>query len=240
MTAAVEAIAAQWAAELPRDFARQLAAALRAGPTQLAALAARAAQPNSAAAVRTARRLVESGDGAYAAGLLIGRLGALEEQPDITPVWTGPKSALRHSRLTLAVVAELVDEAQREILLVSYATVPGKAVRDALAAAVARGVAVTLLLERRADNPGFKGRAEPFPGLAARRLHWPAAARPSRASMHAKLLVVDRRTALVGSANLTGSALEDNLECGVLIRGGLVPDLLAKHLDHVEGIRRLS
>ncbi|WP_425454039.1 phospholipase D-like domain-containing protein [Nocardioides immobilis] len=38
--------------------------------------------------------------------------------------------------------------------------------------------------------------------------------------MHAKVLVVDRRTALVGSANLTGHALERNLECGLLVRGG--------------------
>ncbi len=38
--------------------------------------------------------------------------------------------------------------------------------------------------------------------------------------MHAKVLVVDGRTALVGSANVTGSAMERNLECGLLVRGG--------------------
>jgi cardiolipin synthase len=54
--------------------------------------------------------------------------------------------------------------------------------------------------------------------------------------MHAKVLVVDRQTALVGSANLTGYGLERNLEAGVLIRGGPVPSLLAEHLLTARGI----
>jgi phosphatidylserine/phosphatidylglycerophosphate/cardiolipin synthase-like enzyme len=54
--------------------------------------------------------------------------------------------------------------------------------------------------------------------------------------MHAKVLVVDRKTALVGSANLTGYGLERNLEAGMLIRGGPVPALLAEHLFTARGI----
>ncbi len=54
--------------------------------------------------------------------------------------------------------------------------------------------------------------------------------------MHAKVLVVDRRTALVGSANLTGYALERNLECGLLLRGGPVPSLLVDHLLSANGL----
>ncbi len=55
--------------------------------------------------------------------------------------------------------------------------------------------------------------------------------------MHAKVLVVDCRTALVGSANLTGHALERNLECGLLIRGGTVPTLLVDHLLSAGGLQ---
>lgn len=234
------AVASQWARELPRDFARQLGAALRAGPAQLAALRGQAVQASSAAAVTTAIGLVHRGDGAYTAGLLIGRLDATDEQPQVTPVWTGPPSTIRHSRLTLAVVADLLDEAEHEILLVSYATVPGESTRQTLRAAQARGVAVTLLLERPDDNDRFDGIRDPFPGLPARRLHWPAAARTSGAAMHAKLLVIDRRTALVGSANLTGRALEHNLECGLLVRGGPIPGLLADHLHYAQGIAELA
>jgi phosphatidylserine/phosphatidylglycerophosphate/cardiolipin synthase-like enzyme len=116
-------------------------------------------------------------------------------------------------------------------------TMPSASIRQALHAAVQRGVDLTLLLERNADNPGFGGSDDPFPRIAARRLAWPANARAAGASMHAKVLVVDRKTALVGSANLTGHALERNLECGLLVRGGPVPALLAGHLLGAQGLR---
>jgi phosphatidylserine/phosphatidylglycerophosphate/cardiolipin synthase-like enzyme len=231
--------ARRWAQELPREFARQLAAALRDGGGALQSLRTHAVLPASAAAVRTALDLTTQGDGPYAAGALVGRLEALDQQPQVTPVWTGPESDRGHGRLTLAVVAELIDEARHEILLASYATIPGQNVRRALEAAADRDVNITLLLERNADNPNFNGHGDPFPGLAARRLAWPADARPAGASMHAKVLVVDRRTALVGSANLTGHALERNLECGLLVRGGRVPALLTEHILAASGIQEV-
>jgi cardiolipin synthase len=224
------AVASRWAQQLPQEFAQHLAAALRAGTAALHALETQVALPASTAAVRTGLALVQQGDGAFAAGVLTGKLDAAAARPQVTPVWTGPESDTGHSRLTLAVVADLIDEAESELILASYATVPGDNVRAALHAAVERGVALTLLLERPEDNPNYHRHGDPFPGLPARRLAWPAAARPPGASMHAKVLVVDRRTALVGSANLTGHALERNLECGLLVRGGPVPGLLADHL----------
>lgn len=230
-------LARQWARELPRDFARRLAAALRGGSPDLLALKGKTAQAASAAAVSLALAVSKQGDGPYAAGLLAGRLDALDEQPRVRPVWTGPQSTAGHTRLTLAVVADLLDQAKQEILLVSYATVPGENVCKAMQAAHDRGVKITLLLERTADNVKFSGPADPFPGLPARRIHWPAERRPSAASMHAKLLVVDRRIALIGSANLTGHALERNLECGVLVRGGAVPAQLVDHISKAQDIR---
>jgi len=222
--------AQKWAKELPRDFARQLAAALRNGEEALQALRSDAVLPASTAAVHTALKLTKRGDGPFAAGVLTGRLDALDEQPRVIPVWTGPESDSQHGRLTLAVVADLLDEARYTVLLASYATVPGPSILRALTAAAERGVAITLLLERNADNPNFNGHGDPFYGLTARRLAWPGSARPPGAAMHAKVLVIDRVTALIGSANLTGYALERNLECGLLVRGGAVPALIADHL----------
>jgi hypothetical protein len=69
----------------------------------------------------------------------------------------------------------------------------------------------------------------PFPGLDAFRLHWPADSRPPGASLHAKIIVIDDRVALVGSANLTSRAMETNLECGILIRGGPQPRAIRDH-----------
>jgi phosphatidylserine/phosphatidylglycerophosphate/cardiolipin synthase-like enzyme len=229
-------VATSWAQQLPREFARELAAALRAGTPALHALQAKVALPASSAAVRAGLALARQGDGPFAAGVLTGQLDSAGVRPNVVPVWTGPASKAGHGRLTVAVVADLIAESEQELVLASYATVPGDSIRQALFDAVDRGVALTLLLERQEDNPKFHGQGEPFPGLPARRLAWPVAARPPDASMHAKVLVVDRRTALVGSANLTGYALERNLECGLLVRGGQVPALLADHLLSADGL----
>ncbi|MFE7756296.1 phospholipase D-like domain-containing protein [Streptomyces sp. NPDC057429] len=40
----------------------------------------------------------------------------------------------------------------------------------------------------------------------------------ARSSLHAKVIAADRRVALLGSANLTGRALTDNVEIGVILR----------------------
>lgn len=83
------------------------------------------------------------------------------------------------------------------------------------------------------DNPSYTASGAPFPSLDVLRLHWPASSRPSGAALHAKIIVVDDRVALVGSANLTGRAMDDNLECGILIRGGREPRLIR---DHITGL----
>ena len=233
------ALADDWCAHLPEAFLGQLAEALRAGQPALQALGTNIVQPSSAAALARATTISTQGDGPYLAGMLIGQQQARAQQATITPVWTGPTSAVLRDRLTLAVLSDLIAEAQHELLLVSYATVPSATVRTSLTKAEARGVQLTLLLERPADNPGFRGRNDPLPELRGVRLHWPGTTRPHEASMHAKLLVIDRRTALVGSANVTGYGLERNLECGVLIRGGPVPGLLVAHVLTAQGLEPL-
>jgi phosphatidylserine/phosphatidylglycerophosphate/cardiolipin synthase-like enzyme len=175
-------------------------------------------------------RLVKDGYGAYASGALTAFLDVLAEQPTVWPVWTGPESQRSTGRLTLAVLADLINEAREQILLVSYATHPGAEVRAALTRAAERGVSIISLLERAADNPQFNGHGDPLLGIDARRLCWPGPSRPAGAALHAKVLVVDRRIALVGSANLTGHGLERNFEAGLLLRGGPVPGMIAEHI----------
>jgi cardiolipin synthase A/B len=169
------------------------------------------------------------------AGLLRGAAGGIDRQRHaerIDVVWTGPSSTVHTSRATEAVVADLVDTARSSLLLVSYAVYPYPRLERALRAAAGRGVEIVLLLERTADNRGLRSRSttQPFPGLPALRWHWPANHRSRGASLHAKLIVVDDHTVLVGSANLTGRAIHDNLECGLLIRGGSTPRHIRAHL----------
>ncbi len=232
MKADLLSLAEAWARELPRPFVERLAAALRDGDDALRALEIAAVLPASRAAVDQAKVLAGAGDGLYVAGALDAFVRARAEETTLVPVWTGPEPDTGSSgRLTLAVLADLVAEADREIVLVSYATLPGPALHGALANAVRRGVVVRTLLERRADNPHFFGDDTSLSDIPIDRLCWPGALRPVGASMHAKVLVVDRTVALVGSANLTGPGLERNLECGMLVRGGPVPALIAAHFD---------
>jgi phosphatidylserine/phosphatidylglycerophosphate/cardiolipin synthase-like enzyme len=53
----------------------------------------------------------------------------------------------------------------------------------------------------------------------------------NRSSLHAKCVVVDRRTAFVSSANFTEAALERNIEAGVLIRAETFASSLASHFE---------
>lgn len=232
-------LARRWARELPQAFAVKLAAALRSGVPAVRALQQEAVGILSVEAVKRAKAAAKAGDGPYLAGLLRAHLRCGVETPRVTPVWTGPSSAGGQSRLTLAVVGDLIAAAQKEIVLASFATIPGDGVRKALDDAADRGVNITLVLERPQDNPSFKGALDPLSGLKATRLHWPAHVRESNASLHAKLLIVDREVALVGSANFTSAAMERSLECGLLVQGGLVPAALADHLLHAEGLAEL-
>ena len=111
-----------------------------------------------------------------------------------------------------------------------------------LAQAVAAHVRVTVLAEDTADNPSFRGDpARSLEGTGARRLRWPSAERPQNgAAMRAKLVIVDREIVLVTSANLTQRAAEDNLEAGVLIRGGDIPARLADHFDELRRTRVIT
>lgn len=234
MNAEVAALAARLADRLPeRDLEAMVAALL--DPADGLAGGRRGA---GSSAVRTAydelALLIGRGvSPILLAGSLLGagRATAAERSRQrIDVVWTGPPSDVRTSRLTSAVIVDLIGEARTELLLVSFATQAEPSVAGALSAASARGVAITMLVERQADNPAYRGVVDPFPSVSSNRLAWPLSRRPAGASMHAKVLVIDRVTALVGSANLTGHALAVNLECGVLIRGGDVPHRIHAHV----------
>lgn len=239
MTVAIAvSVAVRISRMLPRGDVQQIAAALQQthGLSKLHATAAHRVR-NACTELRELH--LDDATRSLAAGAL---LGALEPDPattDVTPVWTGPVTTAA-TRLTSAVVVELIGQAIEHVLLVGYAVQNEPSVSTALHGARARGVTVTLLLERPADNIQFRGTAVPFPGLDAVRLCWPMGTRPPGASLHAKLLVVDGSAALIGSANVTGAALGKNLECGLLIRGGDTPRALRQHVTDLRNERHLE
>ncbi len=147
-------------------------------------------------------------------------------------VVSGPATKVIHARRTEQVLLQLIDEAQQEILLITYALHMHDELRSRLDAAIARGVSVTVLAEDPLDDPNFSGApAKALAGLDVKRLRWPADQRPeSGAALHAKAVVIDRRTALITSANVTKRAAGDNIEAGLLLRGGDIPQRLADHV----------
>ncbi|MGH3221079.1 MAG: DISARM system phospholipase D-like protein DrmC [Streptosporangiaceae bacterium] len=237
----VHADAAEWASRiaerLPAADVRELARAAAAGVPAVRALRAATAAPILRSACDQLLSRLDHLDPAYLAGLLDGAARAVERahrHQSVDVVWTGPESGVTTSRLTAATVIDLIEQAHHEILLLSFATQTEPGISAALHTASARGVSITLLAERHSDNPGYAPAGIPFPGLKATRLHWPAGERPQGAALHAKVIVVDDRIALVGSANLTSRAMEANLECGILIRGGLQPRAIR---DHITGLQ---
>jgi cardiolipin synthase len=150
--------------------------------------------------------------------------------------WTGPTSAHVPVRLSSQALLDLIGEARSQLIVVSFAAYKVASVTDAFRFAANRGVDVRLILETAEDSGGklSKDAADAF-----RELHdlvsfwvWPKKRRPEGgASMHVKAVVVDGRVALVTSANLTGHALERNMELGLIVRGGAAPRRLTDHFQ---------
>lgn len=147
------------------------------------------------------------------------------------PVWTGPGS-VGEQRLTAGVLHELLAGARERILLVSYAAYTLPEVAADLVAAVARGCQVDVVFETEEDSTGaYTGPSHPYAVVTGiNRWGWPAGQRDGNGVLHAKLLVIDGRRALVGSANLTGKALAHNLEVGTVINDPDVAWALEEHL----------
>lgn len=167
--------------------------------------------------------------------------GAVQEmrgEEQVSVVWTGPASYEVPVRATSVVLGEVIDEARKTLVVVSFAAYKVTAVVDALRAAADRGVDVRLVLESVVESKGKLSHEakQAFDALgdAVSFYVWPAELRASAggpASMHAKCAVADRRIAFVTSANLTGAAMTDNMELGLVVRGGDVPKRIANHFD---------
>lgn len=158
---------------------------------------------------------------------------AIRGEMTVEPVWTGPATAEMSVRLSRAALLEVIGLAQHRLILVSYAAYKVSDLVAALLAARGRGVDIRFVLETAEDSGGalsFDASAA-FKALAgqAKFYVWPASKRPPGGKLHVKAAIADEHAALVTSANLTGAALNENMELGLLVKGGSVPRRLSRH-----------
>ena len=164
---------------------------------------------------------------------------AMRSEQHTSLVWTGPPTDVAGLRSTRAVLSTLVANATESLVLVSFASHDVAELTDSLAAAIARGVTVTLILET-PENPGGQfdfSPAHPFEPIktTATFYRWPLAAREAffaaTARLHAKCVIADRSSTLITSANLTSAGINDNIELGILVEAGPLPERLSRHLE---------
>ena len=174
---------------------------------------------------------------AVAVALRAATLAVARQRSDteLSLVWTGPPTAELGLRSTRAVLNGMVAAATKSLVLVSYAGYDVDDLVESLQEAVARGVDLVLVLETSADGGLTVDAAQAFRALrgSARFYRWPVEQRDARISatarLHVKCSIRDGCEAFVTSANLTGAAINDNMELGVLIRSTAVAGRLSRH-----------
>lgn len=167
----------------------------------------------------------------------------------VDTVWTGPEVAGSEVRRTEAVVSEILASAETELLIVGYwlvtSTAQIKALIKILIQKSRAGIQVRFVFD-----PGEKsGGPDNFSALHAL---WPQGLKGTPCEvyswskhmtqttdtnghqydrkLHAKVIVADRRDALVTSANLTHAGLLENLEMGFRVQGAMA-GAVVRHFD---------
>ena len=120
---------------------------------------------------------------------------------------------------------ELFAEAQTEILIAVYIfTSSASDVLSLITDALKRGLQVCLIVNDLLNTDHNRGLRQHLPELLQLGLKlWtfePVHGMDAQATyLHGKLLVADRKKALIGSFNLTGKAINNNHEVGVVVDG---------------------
>lgn len=173
------------------------------------------------------------------AGMLLGANHAYRQavsESNTELVWTGPSSELVATRKTEQVLLQVINTARHKLFLTSFVAYDVPSIMATLSEAAKRGVAVSMLLESSDKHSGsvsFDSIARMRESLPSARVYfWKEKGEGfAGGKVHAKVAVCDEKLCFVSSANLTGHAMEKNMEAGVLIRGGHVPVILHRHLE---------
>lgn len=150
-------------------------------------------------------------------------------------VWTGPTTPFVSARRTEQALLQVIDSARSTLFITSFVAYDVSSIVAALNEATERGVSISILLESSQKHGGsiamdVIGKMRNL--VPAARLYCWLDKTDEFASgrVHAKVAVADDKVCFITSANLTGYAMEKNMEAGILVSGGRIPTLLAEHL----------
>ena len=160
-------------------------------------------------------------------------------------VWTGPTTPFVSARRTEQALLQVINSAEQSLFITSFVAYDVSTIANALNVAYDRGVVISMLLELSQDYGGsitFDTIGKMRMLVPSARLYaWRDKEGPfSGGRVHAKVAVADGRMCFITSANLTGHAMEKNMEAGVLISGGRIPKLLDEHLGSLVGTKVVS
>ena len=138
---------------------------------------------------------------------------------------------------------ELINSAQKHLLIVSFVVYKVEALFKALIQASERGVKIDFITESKTEGEG-KITFETVKSIDSKITEianfyiWPKDQRPHTdqglyGSLHTKCAVSDKKTAFLSSANLTEYALSLNMEMGILIKGGSIPLQINDHFENL-------
>jgi phosphatidylserine/phosphatidylglycerophosphate/cardiolipin synthase-like enzyme len=157
-------------------------------------------------------------------------------EQEIELVWTGPSSKLISTRKTEQALLQVIDAAESRLFITSFVAYDVASIMDALRKAVDRGIEVSMLLESSDKHGGgvsIDAIGKMRTVLQKAHIYFWGKKEESFAGgkVHAKVAVADEKICFISSANLTGHAMEKNMEAGVLIEGGSIPSKLHRHLE---------
>lgn len=170
--------------------------------------------------------------------------------PHADLVWSGPEVAGLHARDTRRVYEELMGSAERSLWASTFAFFDGPQAFAVLARRMEQqpALSVTLLLNVQRKH-GDTTRTDFLVRRFADRFwdtEWPGSTRPTvyydarsldpdgpTAVLHAKAVVADDESVFITSANLTGAALDRNIEVGLLLRDR---PLALRVVGHFQGL----
>jgi len=129
---------------------------------------------------------------------------------------------------------ELINSAEREIVIAAYTISGGlKEFFNLLEKSAEKGVRITVIINRFSSQPRRVVRYLKKLERDFEHVQIIDFADPSGGDLHMKVIVVDRKIALLGSANLTWKGLVENHEMDILVEGSIV-ESMCKLLENIE------